>query len=173
MSTTVTTVFGCLDTIAAVSAGLFAGTAFFMTAGMVPALSEFGLNEHWRFFPIMFKRAAVSQASLTAIAAAASIAHATRIEGSPFDRNLWFIAGSTFLAIIPFTVFIIGPTNNKIIEDNKSMKSGNESKINNGTKKELLDRWAALQLVRTVATVAGFGAMVFGVSRHSSLALRW
>jgi uncharacterized membrane protein len=173
MSIIPTTILDHLDTIAVISGGLFAGSAFFVSFTETPALHEFGLNEHWRYFPLMYKRAGVSQPSLIAIAAAAGIAHATRIEGSPFDRNLWLIAGSTFLAMLPFTLICIGPTNNKIIEDNKSVKSGNESKINTGTKKELLNQWAVLHLVRTVATVAGFGVMVFGATRHSSLVLRW
>ena len=173
MSIIPTTILGHLDTIAVISSGIFAGSAFFVSFVEAPALHEFGLNEHWGYFPFMFKRAAVTQASCSAITAAAGIAHATRIEGSPFDRNLWLIAGSTFLALLPYTIIFISPTYNKIIEDNKSVKTGNESKINIGTKKELLDKWAVLHLVRTVTSFAGFGAMVFGLSRHSSLVLRW
>ncbi|CAF1347957.1 unnamed protein product [Adineta ricciae] len=155
-----------LDTLAVVSGGLFAGAALYVSIGQVPALRQFGLNDHWRFFPYMYKNSAPPQGCLAAIAGVASIAHATRIHGSPFDRNLWIIAGTTFLAIIPYTLACIAPVNNAIIGDNKSVDAGNESKINVGAKKDLLDKWAVLHLVRTVGSVASFGAMVFGLSRH-------
>jgi hypothetical protein len=173
MATTPTTVFDHLDSIAVLAGGIFAGTALYMSIGQVPALKEFGLNEHWKFFPYMFKNAAASQSISTAIAGAAGIAHATRIQGAPFDRNLWFVAGSTFLAVIPYTLAIIQPINRKILDDNKKVKSGSESQIDTATKKELLDKWAMFHLVRTVGTVAGFGAMIYGLSRHSSLLLKW
>jgi uncharacterized membrane protein len=171
MATTPTTVFGHLDSIAVLAGGIFAGTALYMSIGQVPALQEFGPNEHWKFFPYIFKTGAVAQPIFTAIAGAAGIAHA--IQGAPFDRNLWFVAGSTFLAMIPYTLVFIAPINLKIINDNKSVKSGSESQINTATKKELLDKWAMFHLVRTVATFTGFGAMIFGLSRHSSLLLKW
>ncbi|UJR36502.1 hypothetical protein I4U23_029223 [Adineta vaga] len=173
MSTTPTSIFDYLDTLAVISGGLFAGTSFYLSFGQVPSLREFGLNEHWRFFPYMYKNVALKQATLAATAGVASITHAMRIHGAPFDRNLWIAAGTTFLAIIPYTLICIAPTNNTIIEDNKNVQLGNESKINIGTRKDLLDKWAILHLVRTVSTVAGFGAMVFGLSRHSSFVFSW
>ena len=165
--------FDYLDTLAVVAGGLFAGTALYITIGQMPALRDFGLNEQWRFFPITYQKIAMTQASLTAIAGVAGIAHATRIHGAPFDRNLWIAAGTTFVAIIPYTVAVIAPTNRTIIEENKSVQLGGADKINIGTKKDLLDKWAVLHGIRTIASVAGFGAMVFGLSRHSSLVLTW
>jgi len=173
MSTTVISVLDHLDIVAAVAGGFFAGTALYLSIGQVPALREFGLNEHWRFFPYMYKRAAIPQASFTAIAGAAGILHGTRIVGAPFYRNLWILAGTTFLAIIPYTIVCMAPTNRAITDDNKKVHSGGESAINIATKKDLLDKWAVLHLIRTVGSVASFGAMVFGVSRHSSLVLSW
>jgi uncharacterized membrane protein len=168
-----TSIFDYLDTLAVVAGGLFAGTAMYLTVGQVPALQEFGLNEHWRFFPIMYKKIALTQGSLTTVAGLASIAHATRIHGAPFDRNLWIAAGTIFVAIIPYTLIVIAPTNRAIIEENKSVQLGGVEKINIATKKDLLDKWAVLHGVRTVASIAGFGAMVFGLSRHSSLMFTW
>ena len=40
-------------------------------------------------------------------------------------------------------------------------------------KNELIDKWITLHFVRTVASITGFGAMVFGLSRRSSLLLGW
>jgi len=161
-----------LDTVAVFAGGLFAGTNFYLSFGQVPALREFGLNEHWRFFPHMLNTAKPLPI-LSLIAGTAGIAHGIRIVGTPFYRNLWIIAGSTFLAIIPFSIGFIMPINRTIIDDNKLVKSGQESQINLGTKKELLDKWTTFHLVRTVAVMASFSTMVFGLTRHSSFVFKW
>ena len=168
-----TSILDNLDTVAVLSAGLFAGTALYMTIGQIPAFRAFGLDEYWRFFAHVYVRAAISQAAYTATAGIAGILHGTRIIGSPFYRNLWIAAGSTFLAIIPYTLVFLVPINRIIINDNKLVKSGSESKINLATKNELIDKWITLHFVRTVASIAGFGAMVFGLSRHSSFVFTW
>jgi hypothetical protein len=173
MPTPSTSVLDNLDTVAVLAAGFFAGTAFYITIGEVPALRAFGLDEHWRFFPYMYEKAAVSQSVCTTIAGVAGIVHGTRINGAPFYRNLWIIAGSVFVGVLPYTVICMFPTNKLIINDNKRVRSGNESQIDVATKKDLLDKWAVLHLVRTVGSVASFGAMVFGLSRHTSLLLGW
>jgi hypothetical protein len=161
-----------LDTVAVLAGGLFAGTAFYMSFGQAPALRAFGLNEHWKFFPYMYQNIA-SQPVFALVAGTAGIAHGIRILGAPFYRNLWIISGSTFLAIFPFTFGLLRPINRKIIDDNKRVKSGEESQINLATKKELLDKWVALHLIRTVISIAGFGGMVYGLSRHSSFVFGW
>jgi len=173
MLETPTSILDYLDTVAVLTGGLFAGTTFYLSFGQIPALRDFGLNEHWQFFPHMFERGAIVQPILNVIAGSAGIVHGTRIVGAPFDRNLWIAAGSTFLAIVPFTLVFLVPINQTIINDNKIVKSGNESKINVATKKELLDKWATLHFVRTIASIAGFSAMVFGLSRHSSFVFTW
>jgi len=167
MSITLKSILDNLDSVAVLAGGIFAGTAFYLSYGQTPALREFGLNEYWRVFPYLFEKGAIQPIS-TIIAGTAGIVYGTRIIGAPFYRNLWITAGSTFLAIIPFTLIFLVPTNQIIINDNKIVKSGNESQINVATKKELLDKWATLHLFRTIASIAGFSAMIFGLSRHSS-----
>jgi uncharacterized membrane protein len=167
-----TSIFDHLDTVAVLTGGLFAGTSFYLSFGQAPALRAFGLNEHWRLFPHLFENA-VSSPVLSLIAGAAGIAHGIHIVGAPFYRNLWIISGSTFLVMIPYTIGFLMSINQTIIDDNKRVKSGEESKINLVTKKELLDKWITLHLVRTVASIAGFGGMIFGLSRHSSFVFTW
>ena len=162
-----------LDQIAVMSGGIFVGTAVYISVVEVPALRAFGLDEHWRFFPFMYERAATSQVTSSLIAAAAGIVHGSRIARSTFDRNLWIAAGSVFVGLLPFTLVFIAPTNTRIIEDNKRVKLGQTSLVDAATKKEMLDNWAGLHLVRTLASTAAFGAMIFGLSRHSSLIYSW
>jgi uncharacterized membrane protein len=173
MPATFTSVLDNLDALATIAGGLFAGSALFVTAVEVPAIRELGVDQHWQFFPLMYERAAISQAAFAAIASVAGILHGIRITGAPSDRNLWIAAGTAFLGLLPYTVICMFPTNHFIINDNKRIKSANESQIDIAKKKELLDKWAVLHLVRTVASAAGFGAMIFGLSRHSSLLLKW
>ncbi|CAF2040515.1 unnamed protein product [Rotaria magnacalcarata] len=173
MSSTAVSILDHLDKVAVLSAGLFAGTALYMTIGEVPAMRAIGGDIQWRFFPYMYERAAVSQASLAVIAGVAGVLHGTRIVRAPSDRNLWIAAGTIFIGIIPYTVICMLPTNLRIINDNKRIQAGSESQIDPATQKKLLDKWTSLHLVRTVGSLVGFTAMAFGLSQHKSLLLRW
>jgi hypothetical protein len=173
MSITSTSVLDHLDSVGTIAAGLFAGTALYISIGEVPSMRMFGLEEHWRYFPYMYNRAAPPQIAFAAVACAASIAHGTRIIGAKFDRNLWIGAGTIFLGMLPYTVICLFPTNHLIINDNKKVTLGQESQFSATQKKELLDKWAVLHFVRTVGSVVGFGAMIYGLSRHTSLVLKW
>lgn len=161
-----------LDSIATFAAGCFAGTTLYMSAIEVPAMRLLGVDEHWRFFPRMFQYAA-PQPILAAIAGITGVLHGSRIIGSPYYRNLWIISGSTFLGVIGFTIVTMFPTNKMIINDNKHTTAGNQSSITTTHRKELLDKWVSLHLVRTISSVVGFGTMVYGLSRHTSLVLGW
>ncbi|CAF4317450.1 unnamed protein product [Adineta steineri] len=63
------------------------------------------------------------------------------------------------------------PINNMIINDNNETKLGKESQISVTQRKETLGKWTGFHLGRTITSVASFGALVFGLSRHSSLLL--
>ncbi|CAF0970516.1 unnamed protein product [Rotaria sordida] len=173
MSATSASILDHLDKIAVIAGGLFAGTALYMTIGEVPALNALGLDVHWRFFPYMYERAALSQSIFGATAGIAGVLHGTRIIGTQYYRNLWITAGTIFLGMIPYTIICMLPTNKMIIADNKRVQSGSESQINVNTRKELLDKWAILHSVRTIGSLIGFGAMVFGLSHHKILRLGW
>jgi len=162
-----------LDQLAVIAGGLFAGTALYISFGEVPALRAFGLDEHWRFFPYMYAHAAPIQIGFTLTAGISSILHGTRIIGSVKDRNLWLVAGSIFVGMIPYTILCIAPTNQRIIKDNQLVHTGKESQINVATRKDLLDKWVLLHFARTAGSIFAFSAMVFGLHRHSSLILGW
>jgi len=173
MPATSTSVLDNLDALATLAGGLFAGSALFVTAVEAPAIQGLGVDQHWRFFPLMYEKAAISQSVFGTIAGVAGVVHGLRIAVAPSDRNLWIAAGTVFLGIIPYTIIFMFPTNHFIINDNKRIKSATESQVDLGKKKEILDKWAGLHLVRTVASVAGFGAMIYGLTRHSSLLFKW
>ena len=173
MPTASTSILDHLDSLAVLAAGIFAGGTFYISVGEIPAIRAVGLDEHWRFFPHMYERGLTANGGASVVAGVAGIAHGIRIAGAPFDRNLWIIAGSVLLGLTPYTVIFLFPTNHRIIDDNKQVKLGKESQISLTTKKELLDKWAALHFVRTVGGFACFGAMIYGLSRHSSMLFKW
>jgi hypothetical protein len=171
MSNTSVSILDQLDQLAVIAGGMFAGTALYVTVTEVPAIRAIGLDEHWRFFPQMYKRAALQQGICTIVATAASIIHSTRITDSSLDRRLWFISGAVFASVIPYTFLCITPVNSIIIYDNQLIDSGKESQIDTTTRKTLLDKWATLHSVRSICSTVAFGLMVYGLSRRHSLTL--
>ena len=162
-----------LDLVGTVAAGIFAGSALYITVIEVPSAADLGVETHWKFFPFMYDRAYVMQSSLAALAGLTGIAHGTRVVGSAFDRNLWIAAGSAFVALWPYTLGIMLSTNNTISKDSKLVTQGQTSQFDLVQRKDLLQKWACLHSGRTAISVIGFGAMIYGLSRHSSLLLKW
>ena len=165
MPSTSVSLLDYLDQVAVVSGGLFAGAALFITIGEVPAMQELGVDEHWRFFPLMYSRAALSQSIFTMSAGLSALAHGFRQVQSR-DRNLWFTAGSIFVGMMPYTIICMLPTNNRIINDNRLIENGEASQFDQIARKELLEKWNLLHIGRTVGSVLAFGLMVYGLSKH-------
>jgi len=148
--------------LSTISGGIFTGAAAYISFSEVPALNDSGPNEFWRFFPHMYKRAAIMQASLTVISGVSGVVYSLRIaESSPFLSKVWLGAATTFIAIAPYTILFMMPTNNRIIESNKTLEKESE-------KEELLNKWYKLHLVRTVSSLLGFSAMVYGCVKYNS-----
>lgn len=146
--------------ISTVSGGIFAGAAFYISFSEVPALSSSGPNELWRFFPYMYQNAARIQAPLAVLSGSTGVIYSLRIaKSSPVLAKVWLGAALSFIAIVPYTLIFMMPTNNRIIKSNKTLE--NESK-----KQELLKKWSNLHLVRTVLSLAGFSAMVYGCVKY-------
>ncbi|XP_055335880.1 uncharacterized protein LOC129586586 [Paramacrobiotus metropolitanus] len=164
--------FNNLDGLTTVSAGLFAGTAFYMSTQEVPAMRDLGLDENWRFFPYMYHRAFIAQGSLCSLAGVGSITHALRIINSDFDRKLWLGVGATFLAVLPYTFIVMVPTNNAICEDSKRVTEGGQSRFETGRRREMLETWSYMHLVRTIGSCVAFGVMVYGLARHGHLVFK-
>lgn len=152
--------------VSMVSGGLFAGAAAYISFAEVPALRKSGPNELWRFFPYMYDKAAKMQAPLTLICGASGVIYSLRIaEIAPFLSKLWFGASLPFIAMVPYTMIFMAPTNSRIIASNKSLENETE-------KQDLLNKWSKLHLVRTVTSLVAFGAMVFGCVKYSSIKIK-
>jgi hypothetical protein len=128
--------------LATLCCGVFFGAALYISLVQHPAALETGYDFAARFFPQMYRRAAVLQASLALVGCAAAIA-AWLSDG---DR-LWLAAAVLLGSAIPFTLVVIKPVNDALIQP------GDVSSVELGA---LLVRWGYLHWVRTIASGLAF-----------------
>ena len=138
-----------LDFLATFCTGLFAGAALYVTLVEHPARMECGTSLAVTEFGPSYRRAAVLQALLAAVAfVAAGLAWV----GS---HNLaWVLGGLLIVAPIPFTLIVVRPTNKKLLDPSLD-RSSNEAR-------QLLTRWGRLHAVRTALSLIAF--MIFIVA---------
>jgi hypothetical protein len=129
--------------VAVVCAGLFAGAAIYISAVEHPARLSCGTELALREFAPSYRRATVMQASLAGMGCAAGLWSAW-VRG-----DAWLATGAVLLgAVIPFTLVVILPTNNRLLDpdlDPRSEEAG-----------ELLVRWGRLHATRTVLSSIAF-----------------
>ncbi len=135
--------------VAAFCTGLFAGAALYITLVEHPARVECGTALAVTEFGPSYRRAAVMQASLAALASAAAIAAWL---GS--SKPAWLLGGILIVAVVPFTLFVILPTNKKLLDPSLDR--------NSETARQLLIRWGRLHAVRTVLSLAAFLVFLLG-----------
>ena len=139
------------ETLATLSTGLFAGAAIYITPVEHPARMECGTDLAIREFAPSYRRATVMQASLAAIGFLMAIA-AWLTSGSVW----WLVGGAILVAVIPFTLLIILPTNKKLLDP--SLDKGSE------LASRLLVRWGTLHMVRSLLSLISFLIFLFLLS---------
>jgi len=136
-----------LKIIAIVAAGIFAGAAVYINLVEHPArLScsiELAVTE-WR---PSYKRATLMQAPL-ALAGSLSALTWWWLDRGP----AWLIGGLLLLAVVPFTLVLILPTNRRLENDDLDLRSVEAAR--------LLRRWGRLHAVRSILSVVAFVAFV-------------
>ena len=145
-------IFELLSTL---SAGLFAGAAIYINLVEHPARMECGTGLAITEFAPSYRRAAVLQGTLGAIGFLS--AAAAWLMGSSF---WWLIGGIVLLAVIPFTLIAIFPTNKQLLDSSLDKNSELASK--------LLLRWGRLHAVRSALGLISFLIFVFLLG-HSAL----
>jgi uncharacterized membrane protein len=142
-----------LEGLATLCAGFFAGAATYITFVEHPARLECGTELAAKEFGPSYRRATVMQASLAAVGLiAALIAWAQ-------GRGVVVLVGGLLLGlVIPFTLIVILPTNQRLLDPSLDRQSGEAA--------ALLVRWGRLHAVRSVLSAVAFGVLV------SSMALR-
>ncbi len=138
--------------IATACAGIFAGAAVYINLVQHPAAAELGTANAVRFFRQMYQRAAPIQASLALLGALA--ATWAWWNGSGW---LWLVGASLLAFVIPFTLIVIAPTNNRLKDSSLDPASSKA--------KDLLARWSNLHAVRSIASLASFLVFVVALIR--------
>lgn len=133
-----------LDLVAMLCTGVFSGAALYVTLVEHPARLAGGTTLAVTEFGPSYRRGAVMQASLAAIACLAGVAAWARGHGV-----LPLVAGLLMAAVIAFTLIVILPTNKRLLDPTLDPGSSAEAAA-------LLARWGRLHAVRTVASVVAF-----------------
>src|SRR5580692_13201033 len=123
--------------VAVLSCSLFTGASVYINLVEHPARMECGVEIAATEFPPSYRRATVMQASLAALGLLSSIA--AWIAGATF---WWLVAGALLGSVIPFTLFVILPTNKLLLSPTLDKQSV-EAEL-------LLARWGRLHAVRSV-----------------------
>jgi uncharacterized membrane protein len=140
------------ETVATLSAGLFAGASIYINIVEHPARIECGTNLAIKEFAPSYRRATAMQASLAAAGFLAAVA-AWWTNGSYW----WLVGGIILVAVIPFTLLVIFPTNKKLLDPSLDKNSELAS--------TLLVRWGRLHAVRSLLSLAAFLIFVYLLRR--------
>jgi hypothetical protein len=122
--------------VAVLSCSLFTGASVYINLVEHPARMECGVEIAATEFSPSYRRATVMQATLAALGLLSSIA--AWLAGATF---WWLVAGALLGSVIPFTLFVILPTNKLLLcptLDRRSAQTG-----------QLLARWGVLHAVRS------------------------
>jgi uncharacterized membrane protein len=149
---------------ATICAGLFSGAALYITLVEHPARMECGTVLAATVFGPSYRRAAVMQALLAAISFVAAVG--AWLKSSALVSTLtWLLGGALIVAVIPFTLIVILPTNKKLLDPSLDRSSE--------TARQLLTRWGRLHAVRTVLGVAAFAVFLLGIIPGSRVDAPW
>jgi hypothetical protein len=137
--------------VAVLACGLFAGAAIYITLVEHPARLSCSTEVAAKQWAPSYERATVMQASLAIVAALAGAAR--WIETHDW---LWLSGALAILAVVPFTLLIIYPTNQKLLQPGRDLGSAET--------RRLLESWGRLHAVRSllglVAVLLFIGAAI-------------
>jgi uncharacterized membrane protein len=141
------------ELIAVLACSWFAGAAVYITAVEHPARMSCGTEIAATQWAPSYKRATLMQAPLALIAGILGI-----IRGAAGDDGaLWLIGGVLILAVVPFTLVVIRPTNDRLLEPQRDRRSDETLR--------LLTSWGHLHAVRSVVSVVASILFVFAATR--------
>ena len=136
-----------LEIIATLSAGLFAGAAIYIDLAEQPARKQIDIAAALTEWRPSYKRAAVVQPLLAAVGFLSALA-AWLMGGSVW----WLVGGVLLVAVIPYTLIVALPTNNKLLDP--------AIEKNPDLARRLLIRWGRVHTVRSIMSLATFLAFM-------------
>jgi hypothetical protein len=132
--------------VAVLSCSLFTGASIYISFVEHPARMACGVELAATEFPPSYRRATIMQASLAALGLLLSIT--AWLAGATF---WWGVAGALLGAVIPFTLIVILPTNEQLLNPALDKRSAQTER--------LLARWGALHAVRSA--LSGLALLLF------------
>ena len=137
-----------LELVATFAAGLFAGAAIYIDLAEQPARNRIDIAAALTEWRPSYKRAAVVQPLLAAVGFLSALA--AWLTGA---SGWWLVGGVLLVAVIPYTLIVVFPTNNKLLEPSIVEK-------NPDLARRLLIRWGRLHTVRSIMSLAAFLAFM-------------
>jgi uncharacterized membrane protein len=134
--------------LATVASGLFTGAAIYINLVEHPARMQAGTQLALTEFAPSYHRATRMQVSLAAL----GFVSALRAWRSSGDAR-WLVGGGVLVAVIPFTVLAILPTNKQLLDPATARDLEHA--------KQLLTRWGRLHAVRSIASLASLLLFVY------------
>ncbi len=132
-----------LEILATLAAGLFAGAAIYIDLAEQPARKKIDIAAALTEWRPSYKRAAVVQPLLAAVGFLSALA--AWLTGA----SLWWLIGGVLLvAVIPYTLIVVFPTNDKLLDPAIDK--------NPDLARQLLIRWGRLHTVRSIMSLAAF-----------------
>jgi hypothetical protein len=132
--------------VAVLSCSLFTGASVYINLVEHPARMQCGVEIAATEFAPSYRRATVLQANSAAVGLISSIA--VWLVGATF---WWLVAGVLLGTVIPFTLFVILPTNKVLLSPKLDRRSVEAER--------LLARWGKLHAVRSV--LSGMALLLF------------
>lgn len=130
-----------VELVAILAATLFTGAAVYITAVEHPARLSCGTEVALAEWAPSYKRATVMQVPLALAAGVLGIAR-----GVQGGSSLWVLGAVIILAVIPFTLVVIRPTNNRLLDKGRDRRSDETL--------GLLETWGRLHAVRSALSIA-------------------
>jgi uncharacterized membrane protein len=140
------------EALATFCAGLFAGASLYINLVEHRARLECGTELAATEFGPSYRRATRMQASLAAAGLIAAIVAWLQGRGLPV-----LAAGLLLGAVIPFTLVVLLPTNQRLLDPALDRRSTEAAR--------LLARWGRLHAVRSVLSLLAFGVLVWHLAR--------
>ena len=122
--------------VAAFCGLIFTGAAVYVSLVEHPARLSCGTEVAARQWAPSYRRATVMQATLAVLSGVGGIVSWRHGEGI-----VWLWAGLLILAVVPYTLLVIRPTNARLLAPGRNLTSPETL--------ELLERWGRLHAVRT------------------------
>jgi uncharacterized membrane protein len=136
-----------LEIIATLSAGLFAGAAIYIDLAEQPARKQIDTAAALKEWRPSYKRAAVVQPLL------AAVGFLSAVTAWLMGASVWWLVGGVLLvAVIPYTLIVVFPTNNKLLDPAIDKDPD--------LARRLLVRWGRLHTPRSVMSVVTFLAFM-------------